>query len=363
MVTGTSSHQHSPFFAISVGQLRSIEEDSGGRLGAGHVCARRSFLAEAPGRLRWPPRRQPRCKRRAHRPRSRRRLHRGDGGVRLRLLLGVGARPHVAAFHGLVREHLDYHGSMERYLDAKARVWDLLTPGEGVAVVFGRSDASLRDAAPRGGRRRAGPHRRRRGDGRSDRQELRRRRGGLVLRPRGSRVPGCARELPLPGRQRRERPRCSRRRAVPRRLRRGDRRELGAAVAPPGRLERVSAGAGAAPFEVMVDYARSPDAMERVLADDCAVTSTVGTRPGGSSASSAAAAIATAASACPRGARRGPHRGRLRGHQRQPPERGPGRDRGDRPRGRRRRGAPRARATTAGRSSARSAWRGAATWC
>ena len=40
----------------------------------------------------------------------------------------------VAVFTNLTRDHLDYHGTMEKYLEAKARLLDYLKP-EGTAVV------------------------------------------------------------------------------------------------------------------------------------------------------------------------------------------------------------------------------------
>ena len=178
----------------------------------------------------------------------------------------AGLAPRVAAFTNLTREHLDYHGSMERYLDAKARVWDLLTPGEGIAVVFGRSEASLEmrrraeDAGARVVTVDVG------GEADLTAQELRRTREGWSFVPAGLRLPAARLELPLPGRHNVENALVAA--AIARSLGASAAAVvagLGAAVAPPGRLERV--GAGAAPFEVMVDYAHSPDAMERVLAE------------------------------------------------------------------------------------------------
>lgn len=42
----------------------------------------------------------------------------------------------VVVFTNLTRDHLDYHGTMERYLEAKARLLDYLKP-EGIAVING----------------------------------------------------------------------------------------------------------------------------------------------------------------------------------------------------------------------------------
>ena len=41
----------------------------------------------------------------------------------------------AAGFTNLTQDHLDYHGTMERYFEAKAALFDRLLPGEGVAVV------------------------------------------------------------------------------------------------------------------------------------------------------------------------------------------------------------------------------------
>jgi UDP-N-acetylmuramoyl-L-alanyl-D-glutamate--2,6-diaminopimelate ligase len=41
----------------------------------------------------------------------------------------------AAAFTNLTRDHLDYHGTQEAYLDAKKRLFDSVLPADGVAVV------------------------------------------------------------------------------------------------------------------------------------------------------------------------------------------------------------------------------------
>ena len=53
----------------------------------------------------------------------------------------------VAAFTNLTRDHLDYHGTMEEYAAAKAKLWDSVAPG-GCAVVFG-SDSVADDMVRR----------------------------------------------------------------------------------------------------------------------------------------------------------------------------------------------------------------------
>ncbi|MEE2938741.1 MAG: UDP-N-acetylmuramoyl-L-alanyl-D-glutamate--2,6-diaminopimelate ligase, partial [Planctomycetota bacterium] len=178
----------------------------------------------------------------------------------------AGLAPRVAAFTNLTREHLDYHGSMERYLDAKARVWDLLAPGDGVAVVFGRSDASLemRRRAEAAGARVITVDVGAEAD--LTAREVRRTRAGWSFVLAGLGLPSAPVELPLPGRHNVENALVAA--AVARSMGASAAAVaagLASAAAPPGRLERVSAGSSAAPFEVMVDYAHSPDAMERVL--------------------------------------------------------------------------------------------------
>lgn len=46
-----------------------------------------------------------------------------------------GVRLSAAAFTNLSRDHLDYHGSMEAYLAAKARLFTALLPADGIAVI------------------------------------------------------------------------------------------------------------------------------------------------------------------------------------------------------------------------------------
>ena len=51
----------------------------------------------------------------------------------------------VAAMTNLTQDHLDYHGDMERYFDAKAILFErLLEPGRGVAVTFIDDEAGRR---------------------------------------------------------------------------------------------------------------------------------------------------------------------------------------------------------------------------
>jgi UDP-N-acetylmuramoyl-L-alanyl-D-glutamate--2,6-diaminopimelate ligase len=51
-----------------------------------------------------------------------------------------GVRLKAAAFTNLTHEHLDYHGTMERYFRAKARLFETLLPASGTAVLNADSD-------------------------------------------------------------------------------------------------------------------------------------------------------------------------------------------------------------------------------
>ena len=52
----------------------------------------------------------------------------------------------AAAFTNLSRDHLDYHGTMEAYLEAKLRLFTEVVDGDGAAVVWADDDASARVA-------------------------------------------------------------------------------------------------------------------------------------------------------------------------------------------------------------------------
>lgn len=54
-------------------------------------------------------------------------------GLDQRRLDGVKLR--AAAFTNLSRDHLDYHGTLEAYLDAKTRLFSALLPADGIAVL------------------------------------------------------------------------------------------------------------------------------------------------------------------------------------------------------------------------------------
>jgi UDP-N-acetylmuramoyl-L-alanyl-D-glutamate--2,6-diaminopimelate ligase len=48
----------------------------------------------------------------------------------------------AAGFTNLSRDHLDYHGTMEAYLEAKLRVFTEVVDGDGAAVVWADDPAS-----------------------------------------------------------------------------------------------------------------------------------------------------------------------------------------------------------------------------
>jgi UDP-N-acetylmuramoyl-L-alanyl-D-glutamate--2,6-diaminopimelate ligase len=65
-----------------------------------------------------------------------------------------GLRVRAGAFTNLSRDHLDYHGTMEHYFEAKMRLFDEVVEDEGVAVVWAddeeRSGAVIEHAQARG---------------------------------------------------------------------------------------------------------------------------------------------------------------------------------------------------------------------
>ena len=195
-----------------------------------------------------------------------------DGGVRgvamevsshaLALHRADGIEFDVAVFTNLTQDHLDFHGTLDAYRDAKARLFRLLAAGgkprrtavvnaddpSGAAMVAGLDVAALTfglgDAAmirPR-----------------SYRSEM----GGIhmdVDTPRGP----LAIASPLVGEHNVMNLLGAIGVGLALDLERGAIAEaLGAVAAAPGRFERVEAGQ---PFLVVVDYAHTPDALERVL--------------------------------------------------------------------------------------------------
>jgi UDP-N-acetylmuramyl-tripeptide synthetase len=175
----------------------------------------------------------------------------------------------AAAFTNLTRDHLDYHRTMERYAEAKARLWDSVEPG-GSAVVFGQSDVS-NDMARRAEERNLKVVRVAvENEGDLVARGVRMGERGAHFELSGLGFTGEEVALPLRGIHNVENALVALALAhslgssVPD-LQRG----LGELSAAPGRLEavplprRIEQSSGR--FEVLVDYAHTPDALERVL--------------------------------------------------------------------------------------------------
>ncbi|MFH1465533.1 MAG: UDP-N-acetylmuramoyl-L-alanyl-D-glutamate--2,6-diaminopimelate ligase [Pseudomonadota bacterium] len=164
----------------------------------------------------------------------------------------------VAGYTNLTRDHLDYHGDMERYARAKQRLFHELLPADGLAVL-NRDDPAWERFRP--AHARTWTYGIERGDLRV--AELHLGAGGTRARvhtPLGS---GHL-ALPLVGRHNLSNGLCALGMAL------GLGAPLEAALAglarsrgAPGRLEPVPHAAGA---RVFVDFAHTPDALERVLA-------------------------------------------------------------------------------------------------
>jgi UDP-N-acetylmuramoyl-L-alanyl-D-glutamate--2,6-diaminopimelate ligase len=173
-----------------------------------------------------------------------------------------GVRFAVGVFTNLSGDHLDYHGTMERYLEAKARLFDGLAPGA-TAVIHAGGDwePRLRQTRARVLSFGVGGRGRRRPDVRATR---------IRLRPDGTRfelhLPDAAKRavrLQLVGRHNVENALAAAAAAhalgvPPAAIACG----LEALTCVPGRLEPVVAGQ---PFTVLVDYAHTDDALARVL--------------------------------------------------------------------------------------------------
>lgn len=178
---------------------------------------------------------------------------------------GLGLK--VGAFTNLTREHLDYHGSMADYGRAKARLWDHVRPG-GTAVIAGEGEGARRMLTAAGARRLQILDVAIEREATLVARDLEPRRGGTALSLHGL-LPEPARlMLPLQGEHNVENALVAA----------GIASALGCdpsailealsqLTTPPGRLEpvRLPSGLRGAPFEVLVDYAHSPDALERVL--------------------------------------------------------------------------------------------------
>jgi UDP-N-acetylmuramoyl-L-alanyl-D-glutamate--2,6-diaminopimelate ligase len=172
----------------------------------------------------------------------------------------------VVVFTNLTQDHLDYHGTMEAYLDAKLMLFDGRNgPAAGTTTAIVNADDATAprviEAARRGGLA-VGTF------GAAPSATVRLERiepgpGGLSLAVRERRAAAAVR-LPLLGRYNAWNAAAAWAAAAALGLAaEAIARGLESAPVVPGRLERV---AGGAPFEVVVDYAHTPDALERSLA-------------------------------------------------------------------------------------------------
>ena len=183
-----------------------------------------------------------------------------------------GLQPHVAIFTNLTQDHLDYHGTMDAYLDAKLMLFDGRNGGgDEPRLAFVNGDDPAGDAVAAAARRHdASVHR----FGMSERCDVRVE--VLELLPQGMRLRILGKlegtvetyefTLPMLGRfnalnaaaafvaAMNGAPAVGIEHAL---------RGLETFAGVPGRLERVDAGQ---PFALVVDYAHTPDALERALA-------------------------------------------------------------------------------------------------
>jgi UDP-N-acetylmuramoyl-L-alanyl-D-glutamate--2,6-diaminopimelate ligase len=172
----------------------------------------------------------------------------------------AGIRFAVAGFTNLTRDHLDYHGDMERYFAAKRRLFAEHLAPDGTAVVNARDPFGARLADQLGPGRRVWRY------GTRDADDLRAE--GLVLGLDGIHTTLATPLGPVPvrsplvGAHNVENLLCAAGMALalgvpPDAVARG----LSASLGAPGRLERVD-GRG---VSVFVDYAHTDDALARVL--------------------------------------------------------------------------------------------------
>ena len=165
-----------------------------------------------------------------------------------------GVRFDVMAFTNLTRDHLDYHGTFERYLAAKARLLEL--GREGATAVINADDPAWAELRPSGPVLTYGT-----GAGadlRALAPSLAAHGSRFDLALRGERVQVA---LALPGRFNVYNALC----AAACALVLGHPLEaiaagLGEATPVPGRLERIASE----PFDVLVDFAHTPDALDQV---------------------------------------------------------------------------------------------------
>jgi len=175
----------------------------------------------------------------------------------------AGLAVDVAVFTNLSRDHLDYHGSMERYAAAKERLFaSLRETSTAVVPAEGAAAERMGRAAAQAGARVVTYGTGAPADLRAARHRVDRRGTRLLLDGMGI----LATELfvPLVGRHNVENVLAAAAAArvtgaSPSSVLEG----LAAAVPPPGRLEPVDVGDR--PFELFVDYAHTPAALEHVL--------------------------------------------------------------------------------------------------
>ena len=178
-----------------------------------------------------------------------------------------GLHSDVAIFTNLSHDHLDYHGTLEAYLDAKLMLFDGRNgdhdrkPWTAVVNLDDEAAPRVLDAATRGGGAR-------RTFGAASEADVRIE--SVEPRPRGIRVSlldGGSRlslELPLLGRYNGWNAAGAYTAARALRIEPGIiARGLAATSGVPGRLERVDRGQS---FDVVVDYAHTPDALQKALA-------------------------------------------------------------------------------------------------
>jgi len=174
----------------------------------------------------------------------------------------AGIRFDAAVFTNLTRDHLDFHGTLAAYREAKSRLFGMLREQASCAAL------NLDDPASAFMARRASRGALVLGYGLSAKAGVRAL--GPIFKAEATRfklvLPGAkplALRMPLPGRFNLSNGLAAAAAAWGMGL---DRRAIAAGLSvpqvPPGRFERVEAGQ---PFSVIVDYAHTPDGLERAL--------------------------------------------------------------------------------------------------
>ncbi len=180
----------------------------------------------------------------------------------------VGAvRFRVAALTNITQDHLDFHGTMERYIAAKRALFEELGPGASVVNLDDATGADLARTVPD-----AISYSARGAEATLSVRSGGARHGGIdavVRTPEGA----LPMRSPLAGAHNVENLLAAL--GILGAMGFPYARSLEAladAKGAPGRLERVTPSKTAAPFDVLVDYAHTPDALERVLASVRATT-------------------------------------------------------------------------------------------